>query len=292
MNINQVLSEMAQSHIDDKVAQEIIDKNYEKAAQIYLDNIEKTTANPTPKIKMTTNKLRVGNYAKSLKANKELMNKIKKEDWDEFDKAYLQILKKEGVDINPKRKTTKGKVQKTKEGEAEIKSSGQSQKVIKDRLESNLVKVRMEYEKLLEKTENEDKKAEIKEHIDGINTMIEVLRKTKEGAIFPQEDREKLKKKYDIIQKNIKEKIQKKEDKDEEDEDGDEGYNEKVALAAVNKIKTRLAGMKDYDDMEKVWKDWLDRKHEMDEKLMKRARPLRQEENTIEDKIKSLYELV
>lgn len=271
-----LLNEMAQAHIDNQVAQYILDGNFEKAAERYIDNIEKKGAKLPKTSSGTTTKMRKDNYAKNLQADEQLVDKITNDMWDKFDAAYKEAV---AGDVPAERKTTKGKAQKTAEGETEVKTSGQSQKAIKSSLEKKLVKVRMEFEALLDKTEDEDKKEEIQEHIDGLNVMIEALRQ--KGAALPPKVQDELKKRYDKIQSTVKKKMGQEDDEDEDDED--DTYDEEEAKRAVDKIRAKLAGMKDYDDVEGLWREWLDRQKELRRGIANEA---------VENRMRSVLEIV
>jgi len=271
-----LLDEMAQAHIDNQVAQYILDGSFEKAVQRYIDNIEKKGGKLSKTSSGTTKKMRKQNYAENLQADKELADKITDEMWNKFDEAYKKQVEGE---VDTERKTTKGKVRKTAEGKAEVKTSGQSQKIVKSNLEKKLVKTRMEYEALLKKTEDEDKKNEIQEHINGLNIMIKVLRQSATKAPLPSKVQDELKRRYDKIQQNVQKQISKQGG----DEDEDDKYDEEAAKRAVDKIRAKLAGMKDYDDVEGLWREWLDRKKELE---------IESQNESIERGLKQLLEMV
>jgi|GEM_PF-3007457 hypothetical protein len=271
-----LLDEMAQAHIDNQVAQYILDGSFEKAVQRYIDNIEKKGGKLSKTSSGTTKKMRKQNYAENLQADKELADKITDEMWNKFDEAYKKQVEGE---VDTERKTTKGKVRKTAEGKAEVKTSGQSQKIVKSNLEKKLVKTRMEYEALLKKTEDEDKKNEIQEHINGLNIMIKVLRQSATKAPLPSKVQDELKRRYDKIQQNVQKQISKQGG----DEDEDDKYDEEAAKRAVDKIRAKLAGMKDYDDVEGLWREWLDRKKELE---------IEGQNESIERGLKQLLEMV
>ena len=273
-----LLDEMAQAHIDNQVAQYILDGSFEKAVQRYIDNIEKKGGKLSKTSSGTTKKMRKQNYAENLQADKELADKITDEMWNKFDEAYKKQIEGE---VDTERKTTKGKVRKTAEGKAEVKTSGQSQKIVKSNLEKKLVKTRMEYEALLKKTEDEDKKNEIQEHINGLNIMIKVLRQSATKAPLPSKVQDELKRRYDKIQQNVQKQISKQ--GGDEDEDEDDKYDEEAAKRAVDKIRAKLAGMKDYDDVEGLWREWLDRKKELE---------IEGQNESIERGLKQLLEMV
>lgn len=271
MTFQQVLNEMAQQHIDNQVAELIINGDYDKAAERYIDNIEKAGGKIAKTSSGTTKKLRAEKYAKGLKADKELMDQITDEMWDEFDKSYKQqVGTKEGEE--GKKTTTKGKAQRTKEGETEIKTSGQSQKVIKDKLEEKLVKAREANKKELQNKDlTDEQKAILQTGIDQINLMIEALRQSKKGAVLPPEKQEELKNMYGKIQEKAKKEIMKQQ---ENEEDEEEKYSEKDAKDAIDDMLARSKGMKELRSTNQMWKDWLKSK-KVEESVKKFSKELK-----------------
>jgi hypothetical protein len=84
----EVINEMAQAHVDNQVVDLVLDGKYDEAAQKYIENMQLKGANVPRSSSATTKKFRQDKYAKGLKADKEKIEQVSDEMWDEFDAAY------------------------------------------------------------------------------------------------------------------------------------------------------------------------------------------------------------
>lgn len=201
MNFITILQEMAATHMDNSVGELMAKGRVIDAVRKYIKNMESKNATIAKNSTAVTNKIREGRAPKSLKIDKKILDEIPNERWDEFDEIYRKTVSGEGV--KKSYKTQKGKTIKTKDGEEIVITSGQKQKVIKDELETKMLRIKKEFEDQLSKVENEVEKERIKEHIRGLDIAIDGLRETHRRPVLDADPKD-LKNRYDKITKEYK----------------------------------------------------------------------------------------
>ncbi|MGV9206147.1 MAG: hypothetical protein ACOC44_19235, partial [Promethearchaeia archaeon] len=207
--------------------------------------------------------LKRGEVSKGFKASHDKLAEISDEDWDKFSEEYEKIM---GAGEKREYKSRKG----TKDPKGEVITSRSIRENAK-RLQKKVVMLAKEYKDIADRAETEEKKQEALSHFEGLKIMYEALNNTIQGrATLPPDTEEKietLKKRYEKIGKRFEKEAQVKTPEDEE-----ETYDPEVAAKAIRNIRTRLLGTRDYEDIEGLWKDWLERKRQIEAERFKGAR--------------------
>ncbi len=243
------VNEMAQQHFDDDVVKFIKSGEFEKAAERYIDL--HGTAKLAQKATATTGKLKIGNFAKTLKADPEEVKKITKSEWEKFERTYTDLM---GTSSEGKRKYTKTKGT-VDPGTGKIKTSSQSgatRAVSINKLEAKIQKIAGEFQKQLQDKELEDEnKEEIKSHLEGLTILGQALQYTKKGkGTLPLENKEDVKKLEDRYKK-IEAALGKKMNRPIAKYADEPSAEDKTVERAVRKVKKRLGlGLGNIDDIE------------------------------------------
>lgn len=254
--------EMAQQHFDNEIFDLIQQGKYEEAANRYIENQQAKGYKVPKKPGATVNKLKRGEFSKGFTASQEKAGEITNQQWDEFSKAYENIMGGTGKREYKKRKGTED----PKGGIITSQSSMENAKKLRKKLQM----LAQEYKKVYDEAESEEARQEALAHISGLRTMFDALGNTLRGkpTLPPETEKEiqKLKDRYEKIGKKFEKQAEKA------DPDDDEVASDEERAEAMAKLRSRLRGFTDPEDVEGLWKDWLERKRRIEAEKFGKAR--------------------
>lgn len=247
------IKEMASQHFDDEILDFILKSEYALAAQKYIDNQQDAGYKVPKKATATVNKLKKQEFSKSFTADQEKARKIRSDEWDKFSQAYEQIT---GAGEKREYKTQKGSIDKAT---GEIKTSGRDPKEAAQKLRDKVAQLGNEFKDLADNATSKVEKEELLSHFEGLKIIFDALGNTMRGLpTFPPEREEeirKLEQRYERIGKVYIRKAGKSEDEMD-------AVTPQERAMAVSRVKARLTGVRDFDDVEDLWKEYFQIKKE------------------------------